>query len=325
MKTSIFKSIFSYIITIIIIVIIYFWLDEKNLKIFYQVNFINIFISIFFAFLTYFISGVEYYYIRKRFGVSLNLKDIFLLPIVGNLWSFIFPFQGNLLFTTLFFKQKYNMKVSESFSISIYLYLVTLCFSGIFGLLFAIYNNMLFTWLGAFSLLFLINPLFVYLTNLILNNIGQTNIKFINKFQFFISSIVKNTNKLWINVRFTLIILIINIVRIFLSVVWFYWISVTLGFNLSFVAVGLISLIMSISIIIKFTPDNIGVAQLITGGLMALIGTSSEQAILITLFASATCMIIIFTIGLYGNYYYFKTINFISLSNTKINTSNNTE
>jgi hypothetical protein len=97
--------------------------------------------------------------------------------------------------------------------------------------------------------------------------------------------------------------------------------SISLGFNLSFIAVGLIGLIMNVSIIIKITPDNLGISQLITGGCMNLVGVSPEKTVLITLFASAICMIIIFTIGLYGNWHYFKTCNFkalISLNNSNV-------
>lgn len=307
------KTLLSYLLCLIILIILFLWIDKSILKLLLHVNMLTISISLILGMLIYFTSGLELYFIRKQFGVSLSFTDVILLPIVGNLWSFVLPFQENLLFTTLFFKQKYNMKVSDSFSISIYLYLVTLCFTGLFGLLFAAYYKMLFSWLGFFSLFFLLNPLFVYIVGQFSKIIGQTQIKILNRLRIFIFSIINNTGKLWKDLRFTLTILAINLVRIFLSIIWYYWISNSLGFNLSFVAVALISLIMSVSIIIKFTPDNLGIAQLIAGSFMGLVGASSEQAVMITLFAFATTMFLIFTIGLYGNFYYFKTINFGSL------------
>lgn len=302
------KTIISYIICLLSLGILFLWIDKSTLRILLDVDLLSLSLSLILALLIYFTSGLELYFIRKQFGVSLDFGDIILLPIVGNLWSFIFPFQGNLLFTTLFFRQKYNMRVSESFSISIYLYLVTLCFAGLSGLLFAFYYEMVYTWLSFLSLVFLLNPLFVYIAGLFSKIIGETRIEWINRVLNFISSIIENTSSLWRDLRFTLVILVINLIRIFLSIIWFYWISYSLGFNLSFVTVALISLIMSVSIIIKTTPDNLGVAQLITGGFMGLVGASPETAVLITLFASATTMILIFTVGLYGNFYYFKTI-----------------
>jgi hypothetical protein len=313
MRLSIGKNILSYLLTVIILTMIYLWFDKSKLQLLFHVSFFSIIISIILALLNYVFTGIEYYIIRKKYGKSLGLKDILLLPIVGNLWSFLFPFQGNILFTTLLFKQKYAMKVSESFAISVYLYLVTLCFTGLFGLLFTIYNNILLSWLGLLSFVLIINPLILLMSNKILQMVGKTRFNVINKIHAFIGSVILNTNKLWQNIRFTLLIFLINTFRIFLNAIWFYWISISLGFNLSFIAVGLISLIMSVLIIIKITPDNLGISQLITGGFMNLIGVSSEQTMLITLFGSATCMVLIFTIGVYGNYHYFKTVDFGTL------------
>lgn len=311
------RNILSYIITIIVLVILFIWIDKASLLLLLDANLTTVTVSLVLAILVYFTSGIELYFIRKQFGVSLGIKDIFLLPIVGNLWSFIFPFQGNLLFTTLFFKQKYNMLVSESFSISIYLYLVTLSFAGILGLLFAGFNEMLFSWLGLVSLMFLLNPLFVLLLNIIFKKIKHSSYRLIQKTQVFLSSIVDNTGRLWQDMRFTLIILVINILRITLTIAWFYWISSSLGLGLSLIAVGLISLVMSISLIIKITPDNLGVAQIVTGGFVSLMGIQPESAVLITLFASATTLLLILTIGLYGNFYYFKTMDFRNLIRIK--------
>ena len=313
MRLSINKNILSYLLTVFALAILYFEIDKASLKLLLNVKPVDIFISVLLAFVLYITSGFEYYLIRKQFGVSLQLKDIFLLPIVGNLWSFIFPFQGNMLFITLFFKRKYNMSISESFSISIYLYLVTLCFTGLFGLFFAYYYNILISWFALLSLIFLLNPIFVFLADKYFHVVRPTRYSFLSKMHSFVSSIVENTGKLWKNPQFTLVIFLINLCRIFFSIMWYYWISRALGYNLSFIAIGLISLVISVSIIIKITPDNLGFTQLIAGGLMGMVGASPDQAVLITLFASATTMILIFTIGVWGNFYYFKTINFIYL------------
>jgi hypothetical protein len=79
---------------------------------------------------------------------------------------------------------------------------------------------------------------------------------------------------------------------------------------------------MSISVIIKFTPDNLGLAQIISAIFMGAIGEKPEQATLITLFASGTTIILISTIGIIGNFYYFKSINFFELLNSNNNEEN---
>src|SRR5450759_2703003 len=104
------KSLLSYLLCLIILIILFLWIDKSILKLLLHVNMLTISISLILGMLIYFTSGLELYFIRKQFGVSLSFTDVILLPIVGNLWSFVLPFQENLLFTTLFFKQKYNMK-----------------------------------------------------------------------------------------------------------------------------------------------------------------------------------------------------------------------
>lgn len=307
------RNFLSYLISLVVLIIIFFWIDKSSLRLLLDTSLKSILVSLLLAIIIYFSSGIELYFIRKQFGVSLGLKDVFLLPIVSNLWSFIFPFQGSLLFNTVFFKQKYNMRVSESFSISIYLYLVTLCFAGLIGLLFGVIHKALFSWFGSVSLILLLNPVFVYLVNIILKKLGHSRYLFVSKVQAFLASIVDNTDNLWKDLSFTLIILAINIIRLILSIIWFYWISFSLGLGVSLFEAGLISIIMSISLIIKITPDNLGVAQLVTGGFVSLMNVQPDKAVLITLFASATTMLLIFTVGLYGNFYYFKTLDFRAL------------
>ena len=311
------KNYVSYFLAALALLMLYLFIDYKDLNTLFQVTLSSFLISTLFALLIYIISGYQYYLIRNKFGVSLKLIDIILLPIVGNLWSFIFPFQGSLLFTTLFFKKKYNMKVSESFSISIYLYLITLSFTGAFSLIFAIVNNLYYSWLTVTSIILVLNPLGVLLAHYLFKLIGETKIKSIDKMKLFLESVINDTKSLWIDVRFTSLIILVNIFKLALTIVWFYWISISLGFNLSLISVGLISLIMSVLIIIKVTPDNLGVAQLVTASFMGLIGSKPEEAAVITLFASATSIVLISTIGVFGNYYYFKSINLMEMIRRK--------
>lgn len=265
------------------------------------------------AFVSFTFLGVQYYLIRRQFGESFRIKDMILFPIVMNLWGFVIPFQGSLLFRTVFFVKKYNMRISESFSISFYLFLVILSFTGVFGILFTIYNDLLFSWVFFVSVLFLINPIIIVFSNTILSKLGNTSYEMVNRVRSFIQSMVGNMSMLFVNVKFTLLIFAVSILHYMFSILWYYWISFALGFDLSFVAVGLISSLMSISLIFKVTPGNLGVAQLVTGGFMGLAGTSPEEAVLITLFATANILVLAFTIGLAGNFYYFKTLNILKI------------
>jgi len=73
---------------------------------------------------------------------------------------------------------------------------------------------------------------------------------------------------------------------------------------------------MSISLILKITPGNLGVVQLVSGGIMTMAGYSPDEAVLITLFATAISMALALTVGVFGNFYYFKTLRIFRLSDS---------
>jgi uncharacterized membrane protein YbhN (UPF0104 family) len=307
------KIIINLTITVILFVLIYFWLDESYWQTLLRARFKDILISCLLAISIYIIAGFQFYLTRKQLGASLKLVDIFLFPLVMGLWGFIFPFQGSVAFAALFFKKKYNMKISGGLSISIYLYLVTMVFTGLFGLIYSLIIDNVFSVLGIVSTLFLFNPLIVILLNRILLNLGKPNIFIIDKIHGFASAVIDSVSQFWQRLSFSLIIISITIGRILVQIVWFYYISNSLGFQLSFIEVTFISLIMNVSLILKFTPGNLGVAQLATGGFMALIGYQAEQAVIITLYSQAIMLMLVSTIGLYGNFHYFNTLNVLKL------------
>jgi uncharacterized membrane protein YbhN (UPF0104 family) len=141
------------------------------------------------------------------------------------------------------------------------------------------------------------------------------NNKILFKITSFAESTIKNIHSLWMNHGFFARISILKIAHLCVSILWFYYIAYALGMDLLFSEVALISLVASAAHIIKLTPGNLGTTQVAAGAFMALAGYSADQAIIITLFASATVMLLNFTIGLFGNYYYFKTIDIIGIQN----------
>lgn len=303
------KNLLSFSLTVVLLIIVFTWIDASKLRVLKEVSVLRLLVSLGFTLLLYFLSGFQYYLVRRQFGISFRIKDMMLFPTVMSLWGYIIPFQGSLFFRTLFFSTKYNMRIADSFSISIYLFLITLCFSGVVGLLLAIHNAALVSWLSFFSFVFLINPVLIWLAHEIFEKTGETNIKLINKLKIFLQTIIQNTHVLYKNLKFSATVISTSIVKLIIHIGWFYWISVSLGFDLSVLAIMLISAIMNVSLIFKVTPGNLGIAQIIVGGFMGLAGAEPDQAILITLFATANSMIIAFTLGVWGNFHYFRTLS----------------
>lgn len=310
------KSSFRYyfITLIIIIIVIYYLIDRDYISYLKNISLLNYCVSCLIALLIYCTSGFQYFFFQKKNERHFDLYDIGLIPIVSNLWSFIIPFQGSLLFSTLYLKSKYKLSITNSFSINIYLYLLTVVFAGATGLLFAGVNDMLCSWFGIISLALLLSPCFILFCYFILNRYKPV---FQNRFLTFISdtilSISTNISKLLSDKSYTFKVLMLHITRTLLCVIWFQWIAYSLGLSVSFHAILLLSLLMDVSLIIKLTPDNLGVAQVFSGILMASAGLEPHIGVLISLFSSITAMSIIFTIGIAGNYYCMKQLNIPSV------------
>lgn len=307
------KNIFSILFTIAILIVIIAFIDKERLTLILNVGWIYILISIFFALITNALSGLQYYLIRKQFGVSLKIKDILMLPSVMGLWSYIFPIQGSLIFTTLFFKSKYNMKISESLAITVFLYLVTICFGGVFMLIYALSLPHISIWLVIISLCFIFNPLLLRLLNHILSKLPNSKWRIVNFIFSFTQKTVENTNDLWKNIRSAILLFTVKVIHLFVFMFWLYFIAYALNFDFTFLEVAIIGIVMQMSVIIKLTPGNLGTVQIIIGSLMQLMGKSGADAIIITLFATGTSMLINFSLGLFGNFHYFRTINVFSM------------
>lgn len=307
------KNIASIVVTIIIVISLIFIIDKDKLNTLSNVSFLNLAISIFFVIVINFISGLQYYLIRKQYGVSLKIKDILILPSVMGLWSYIFPLQGSLIFTTIFFKSKFNMKISESLAITVFLYLVTICFGGVFILIYALSLSHISILLVIISLFFIFNPLLIRLLNHILSKLPNSKWRIVNLIFSFTQKTVENTNDLWKNTSSAILLFIIKVVHLFIFIFWLYFIAYALHFDFTFLEVAIISIVMQMSLIIKLTPGNLGTVQIIIGSLMQLMGKSGADAIIITLFATGTTMLVNFSLGLFGNFHYFRTINVFSM------------
>jgi hypothetical protein len=78
----------------------------------------------------------------------------------------------------------------------------------------------------------------------------------------------------------------------------------------------MLTLIMQLSTIFRFTPGNLGVEQIVSGGVVVLIGGQMGDGILLSVFVTVTTMIMSISLGGISTLYnmkYFNVRNFHSL------------
>ena len=77
----------------------------------------------------------------KRKVLPENFIDISLFPIAQNLWGYLLPFQGSILFSMLYFKQVHGKGITDSFSVNVFFVLVSMFIAGVLGVIFLISNS----------------------------------------------------------------------------------------------------------------------------------------------------------------------------------------
>ncbi len=310
----------SYLFTIVLLIVIFkIFIRQEQLELLVKIRLEAWVLFTLFVLINYSLGGLQYLCMKKQYGISLEKKDIVLLPVVMNLWNYIIPIQGSAVFFTLFLRHKYRVKVADSFSVTIFLYLVTLVFSGIFGLVFSFYYELGFSLFALISILFLLNPLLIVVGYRILRHVPDVRNHFFLAVFKFTERVVGNLTSLWLDYKNTGIIFLLYILRTIVVVFWFMLIAKELGYHeVTFFALLLLSLWRNVSLVLKFTPNNLGIMQIVSGTLFALIHFQPEQGVMISLVASASSLIVAVTVGLAGNFYYFHSWSREGLSHGEI-------
>ena len=84
----------------------------------------------------------------------------------------------------------------------------------------------------------------------------------------------------------------------------YWWIVRILHYDgIGIPALLLLNLWNMLSLLIKFTPNNLGISQVISGALFAVIGLDVEQGIMISLVSTAIFSIDALSFGVLANFY----------------------
>ncbi len=239
----------------------------------------------------------------------MKTVDMVIFPITMNLWSLLIPFQGAVAFSTMFFARKYGRTLSSSLSISLFLYMVTVSLTGLLGLGFVFYTDRANLNMLLLLTAIILSPLAVPLLDIGLRWLLPAGTKMhplLDRLSSFVRALMDALRTLLTDWRLLIRISIIKLIQTAVVGTWYWVIAEGLGIELSIVVLMLLSLIGELALIIKVTPDNLGVNQLLSGALLASMGFNPQWGVLISLAASATTLVLIFTVGLCGNHVFMR-------------------
>lgn len=238
--------------------------------------------------------------LRHVCNKKLYISDYYLLPISMNLWGLILPIKGGLLYSLYYLKKKYTIDYSDAFSISIFSYIILLIISGGIGILIAIHNTNLY--LFYISLALVTSPILLYLLSKIDIGIKENTNNLISKIKQGWHKVSISMRSLLKNPRLYFALFNQTIFHLIIFSVWVYWIQLTLYNESNIVTSIVLSCSLQISNIIRMTPGNIGINEIIAGGSFMLSGQQPAEGILVALFIRFSTMIITLTIGIWHSW-----------------------
>lgn len=253
--------------------------------------------SAIFAFFLYAFSGLKLnVLIAKSQNINISFWDTILYPSAENFFGYLMP-KGGFLYFMLFFKTKYKIVLKDSISITMFTYLITLLFTGILGLVYVFREDQVFSIVGIISLCLLLSPLFLFLFYTIFKNKEFSN-SFIGKTLKYISEVIENVHLLSKDYSLLFFYTLLYFGKFFLVTLWYHWILVQLNVDLSYFEVLIITLLYNeVSVIFQLVPANLGVNEMVAGGIFALFGLPPTTGILFSIFVRVSSILANFPIG----------------------------
>jgi hypothetical protein len=319
--TKYFRHVVKYLVAIFLILFVFkYFLKPQDIELLKQISISNFIAIVLIGLLINTISGFQYYYlINKQSGTKLSVSDIITLPISMGLWGLILPVQGALIYLTIFLKLKYKTRISESIAITLFSYLITVCFSGIVGIYYSIvYLKKPFSTISITSLVCIFVPFFLFMCSHLLSKMSFGPNSIFDKTKIIVTNIVTCLTTLFKDKKTVGIILLINIVHTIITAFWYYFTCVALKIPVSFMANLILAMLSKLTIILKITPGNIGVDELLSGGLFSSLGVNPAWGVIVSFTARASIVLLMLTLGLVATIHNSKYFHIKDLFKEKI-------
>lgn len=263
----------------------YLW-QNKMFSLIREVKLLELMIYILVVILGSYLAGIQLSYLVKVTNKArLALIDQIILPVAMALWGYIIPTNGGILYSMLFLKQKYKVKYAEGFSFGLFSIYISLFLTSIFGLYYEIEvmqkPNLIIILL---LMILILSPYLLYFVNFLLQKFDLKKYRLIHRIQNFIDSTIANTNQLFKNRQAVAYNTLLIIAAILIHIFTTYWSIHMFGFDIPLSSIVLMVLLLRLSSLVRIVPGNLGIDELVMGGIWGLIGLRPADGVFISFF-----------------------------------------
>ena len=300
-KKQYIKAICKIIVCIVCGTIIYYVLRKQNFSLLQQISFRNIAICSFLIITGYFFSGIQYFLTLNKMGCKISKTDIILFPFMQSFWGILIPFQGTSMFAMYYLKTRYSFKVVNSITMILFLYLFNVIFAGITGVIYSVFYCGIKTPLFVFSVLALFSPFILKLLQLYFKR--KERIPFCPVFlNDILCQFCNEINALLTDKKNIACLVICQIMRQICYSIIFVTLAYSLGNHVPALWGYLLAVSQELSVIIKFTPANLGIAEMISGLVCMFTEIPVGVGVSVSLFNTLLHIIIVLLIGGIGSF-----------------------
>jgi uncharacterized membrane protein YbhN (UPF0104 family) len=240
--------------------------------------------------------GVNGLFLRAfvlKFGVNLNTKEWFGLSMVTTMGNYLTPFSGGMVARAAYLKKCHQLPYAQFMTLLASNYLIN------FGVIALVGVVTLVTFGGKMWSYWSVFVFFVVVISsvLVLIIFPRARLPWNNRIAKTVNTslagwdLVRHDNKLLKKLSgYTIINIILNSFS--------FWIAYdALGTYISYRSALLVSLLTSFSLLLRLTPGNLGIQEVIVGFSSSLLGVGGESGLLVAILIRAATLVWIFTLG----------------------------
>jgi len=239
---------------------------------------------------------------QRQFGLTINPSELLTLPLMMNLFTYIIPIKGGLLFQIFYMKRRHHLDISGGFSLGVTLFVTGLLITVVVGLA-------LNGWLGLgtgpiFYFLALIGVALV-LFAVVLGMLPVTrtqNGSISGRLLQFLCEVGVQLRHQLSHPRLLRALFACSLLSLLVQTVWYWQAGVVLGVESHFLSMLLVTLVLRVVLLVRILPGNLGFQELVMGAVFAAAGFSVQDGLLIALLTRFVSVLLTGTIGLAGFY-----------------------
>lgn len=258
--------------------------------------------------LTFVCSGIQYYRTLARLGCRMHKADIVLYPLINAFWGMIVPMQGSVLFGILYLRLKYRFRLASSAVMFVFLYLINFLFAGFAWLFYALVSSSASRMVLLVAALMLGMPFYLLVFRILLRHYGRLPLVPV-RLQDGLCECLDSLHGLLSNMRELAILVALQFLRQLLMAMMYFSVGKACGFKVSFLWGYLVAVSQDLALVFKFTPGNIGLAEMVSGLVSGIAGVSPIDGATVSLICTVVNVCLCLCAGFAASWLFLHSVN----------------